>query len=165
LVDWEQLVRGQGPSVFAAAWRVLGHAADAEDVVQDVFTEAYRLHRTNAVRNWPGLLVRMATCRALDRLRKRTARATEPLTGVEPTTAAGPDENAAAGELAAHLRAALVTLSETEATTFCLRHFEDMSYESIAAELDTTVGTVAVVLHRARAALAVRLRAFAADGG
>jgi len=34
--NWHVLVRTWGPMVYSTAWRVLGHAADAEDVVQDV---------------------------------------------------------------------------------------------------------------------------------
>src|SRR5690349_19158063 len=112
LADWEQLVREFGPAVFAAAWRVLGHAADTEDVVQDVFAEAYRLYRDATVRNWPGLLVRISTCRALDRLRKSEKAAAEPLTNEEAATEPSPDSEAMAGELAVRLRAALATLSE-----------------------------------------------------
>ncbi|HBI42561.1 MAG TPA: hypothetical protein DDY78_06840, partial [Planctomycetales bacterium] len=34
--DWDRIVREHGPMVYGTAWRILGCAADAEDVVQDV---------------------------------------------------------------------------------------------------------------------------------
>src|SRR5260370_39411798 len=71
MTDWNRLVREQGPMVFGTAWRILGHAGDAEDVVQDVFLEVHRLWAARSVRSWPGLLHRLASCRALERLRQR----------------------------------------------------------------------------------------------
>ena len=71
VTDWERIVRDHGPLVYGTAWRILGHAADTEDVVQEVFIEANRIRLTRTVRQWPGLLRRLAACRALDRLRQR----------------------------------------------------------------------------------------------
>jgi DNA-directed RNA polymerase specialized sigma24 family protein len=71
VTDWQRFVAEHGPTIFAAAWRILAHSADVEDVVQEVFLDAYRLQQSQAVACWPALLRRMATCRALDRLRQR----------------------------------------------------------------------------------------------
>src|SRR5271167_3071163 len=71
VTDWERLVREHGPRVFGTAWRILGHAADAEDVVQEVFLQAHQLQAARPVRSWPAFLRRLAACRALDRLRQR----------------------------------------------------------------------------------------------
>ncbi len=40
MVDWNVLVREHWTMVFGTAWHILGHADDAEDVAQEVFTEA-----------------------------------------------------------------------------------------------------------------------------
>jgi DNA-directed RNA polymerase specialized sigma24 family protein len=56
---------------FDTAWRLLGHAADTEDAVQEAFLEAFRLHGRQQVCNWGGLLQHLATRRAIDRLRRR----------------------------------------------------------------------------------------------
>ena len=71
MTNWDRLVRAHGAAVFGTAWRILGHAADTEEVVQEVFLEAYQLRQTQPVKNWAGLLRRLAACRALDRLRQR----------------------------------------------------------------------------------------------
>jgi len=54
--DWDRIVREHGPMVYGTAWRILGHAADAEDVVQDVFLQVHQLQQTHPVRYWVALL-------------------------------------------------------------------------------------------------------------
>ena len=56
---------------FDTAWRLLGHAADTEDVVQEALLDAFQLHGRQRVDNWGGLLRHLAARRAIDRLRKR----------------------------------------------------------------------------------------------
>src|SRR4051812_29972091 len=139
--------------VYTAAWRVLGNAADAEDVVQDVFTEALGQWKSNKVRNWAGWLRRVAVCRAIDRLRQRRSHAT--LESVaEPLHIAAPEADLENRELSEQLRQALQQLSEHEATIFCLRYFEELSYDQIAKTLDLETSAVGMALHRARAKLA-----------
>jgi RNA polymerase sigma-70 factor (ECF subfamily) len=153
LTDWQRFVREYGPPVYGTAWRILGHAADAEDVVQDVFLEAYRLHQTRAVRHWPALLRRMATCRALDRLRRRQSAArVDELRLVDP--GGGPEAEAHAHELEDRLLRALPLLPAREAEVFCLRYFERLTTEQVAAALNISPSAVSTALHKARARLA-----------
>lgn len=56
MTDWDRLVREHGAAVFGTAWRVLGHVADTEEVVQEVFLEAYRTRLPRAVRHWGSYL-------------------------------------------------------------------------------------------------------------
>lgn len=138
---------------FAAAWRVLGHAGDAEDAVQEALLSAFDLHRSQDVANWGAMLRRLATCRALDLLRKR--RRTEPL---KPNAAAPPNSEppliAVASELSQRLRKALLQLTAREAEVFSLRYFSELTNEEIADELNLTTGAVGVALHKARERLA-----------
>jgi RNA polymerase sigma-70 factor (ECF subfamily) len=152
MANWERIVREHAGMVFGTAWRVLGNAADSEDVVQDVFLEAHRLQKERVVRSWPGLLRRLATYRALDRLRQR--KEVHSLDGVAlAATADGPEAAAMNNELAERLRQVLPQLPEREGAVFCLRYFEDLSYQAIAEQLDTSPGAVATALHKARAKL------------
>jgi RNA polymerase sigma-70 factor (ECF subfamily) len=152
VADWDRIVREHGPLVFGTAWRILGHAADAEDVVQEVFLEAYRMCNAGPIRHWGGLLRRMAACRALDRLRQR--RGTQALEGLSlPSREDDPEQAAVGKELAQSLRRAISQLPEREAEVFCLRYFEDLSYQEIAGALHISSGAVGVALHKARTKL------------
>lgn len=148
MTNWERIVREHSGMVFRTAWRVLGNAADCEDVVQDVFLEIHRIEQQHHVTSWGGLLRRLATFRALDRLRQR--RDTHSLDAVPLTTADGPESAAMCKELCDRLRQVLVQLPERESTVFCLRYFDDLSYQEIAETLDISPGAVATALHKAR---------------
>jgi RNA polymerase sigma-70 factor (ECF subfamily) len=156
VTDWNRIVREHGRVVFATAWRILGHAADAEDVVQEVFLQAYQVQQQETVRCWEALLRRLASCRALDRLRQR--RASLPLDGL-PLCDPGdnPEAVAVERELSDRFRNALARLSPREATVFCLRYFDDLSYEQISQTLHIEVGAVATALYKARARLEATL--------
>jgi RNA polymerase sigma-70 factor (ECF subfamily) len=146
------MVREHAPLVYSTAKRILGQAADAEDVTQEVLLEAIRLGQGKTVRNWPGLLRRLTACRAVDRLRQR--RNILPLTPhAVRDFAPGPEQAAMACELADRLRQALGQLPPREAEVFCLRYFDDLSYQQIAESLDIQLGAVAQALHKARARL------------
>ena len=151
-MDWNAIVRDHGPAVFGSAWRIVGQSADAEDVTQEVFMDAYRLHRSQAVRSWAALLRRLAVCRALDRVRRR--RPTRSIDGLSLAASnASPELEAMAAELAARLPEAISRLPEREGEVFCLRYFEDLSNPQIAEALDMNSGAVAAALHKARAKL------------
>jgi RNA polymerase sigma-70 factor (ECF subfamily) len=152
VTDWDRIVREHGPMVYATAWRILGHAADAEDVVQEVFLQVHQLSQQTPVRYWVGLLRRLATCRALDRLRQR--RTTVALDdALLPSCVAAPDAQLLARELAERLRQAIAQLPQREAAVFCMRYFEDLSYQQIAEALHVRPGAVATALHKARTKL------------
>jgi RNA polymerase sigma-70 factor (ECF subfamily) len=138
---------------FDTAWRLLGHVADAEDAFQDAMLDAVQLHSRQAIDNWGGLLRRLVTRRAIDRL--RTRRRTRRSTVIEPEVAitVPPDAAMLERELANRLRAAIADLPDREATVFSLRHFAELTNPQIAQALDITSDAVAVALHKARAKL------------
>jgi len=152
VVDWDRLVREHGPLVAGTAWRILGHAADTEDVVQEVFLQAHRLRMSQPVRSWPALLRRLAATQSLYRLRQR--KPALPLDGLDlPTPTAEPDEAVQCAELAERLRWAVAQLPAREGEVFCLRYFEEMPDQKIAEALDISGGAVRQALFKARAKL------------
>jgi RNA polymerase sigma-70 factor (ECF subfamily) len=153
MTDWEGIVRKHAAATFATAWRILGHAADSEDVVQEVFLQAHQLQRAQQVQCWEGLLRRLAVWRALDRLRSRRPTVELDICSLASRTA-GPEEAAILQELHLGLREAIARLSERQATVFCLRHFEGLTPRGIADMLNITPGAVAATLHKARLRLA-----------
>src|SRR5689334_9893871 len=133
---------------FDTAWRLLGHAADAEDAFQDAMLDAVQLQSREPVENWGGLLRRLVTRRAIDRLRSRRGRMRTTVE-MDPAmaTSQSPDAPMLERELAARLRAAIADLPDREATVFSLRHFAEMAKLDIAQCLDITADAVAVALH------------------
>ncbi len=155
--DWPAIVTQYGPLVWKTAYRLLAHQADTADCFQDTFLCALEVTRRQEVRNWAGLLQRLATSRGLDALRRRIRREThlaEPadltvLCGSDPT----PPEKAQAVELGEQLRRALSHLPGPQAEAFCLRHLSEMSYEQVASQMGQSIDAVGVLLHRGRARL------------
>jgi RNA polymerase sigma-70 factor (ECF subfamily) len=160
MTDWPAVVREYGPLVWRTAYRLVGTDADAADCYQQAFLAAVRLAAAGPVRHWGGALRRLATARALDLLRARhRARAAEFTDAPDPRPA-DPISAAAAGELAGQLRAALAELDPLPAELFCLVALDGLSNAEAAAELGVTANHAGVLLHRARAALRAKLRAF-----
>lgn len=143
--------------VHQVAWRILGSESDAEDVVQEVFMEAFHRYKIAQANNIAGLLRRMATYRALDVLRTRKKSATlDAASNVSVRN--GPVQTAIQRELSDRLRQALLILPKRQAAVFCLRFFEDASYEAISSALGIKVGAVGVALHKARSRLSELLK-------
>ncbi len=152
MVDWNALIDQYGAMVVGVSWRILGHAADVEDNVQEVFLEAFRFQKRQTVRHWGGLLRRLATIGALARLRRR--RHESPLGAVAPPAREHPpEEDMIARELETRLRRALAALPEREGAVFGLRYFEGLKLPQIAATLGIKYAAAATALSRARAKL------------
>lgn len=152
---WQKIVADYGPLVWRTCYRLLGHDADAEDCYQETFVTALGLAERETVRHWAGLLRRVATTRALDRLRRRQRLAgRETHLEYEPDGGeAGPVESVERDELVGRLREALTELPEGQARIFCLRFLEEMSYREIGKQLGMTTSAVGVQIHRARVKL------------
>ena len=159
--DWASILSEHGATVWRTAYRLLNDHEDALDCYQETFLAAWRLAQRQPVVAWHALLVRLATRRALDRLRQRLrmrARFTA-LDGVlEPATDAGcPLRQAAAAELLDRVRQALARLPQKQAEVFWLSCMEGLSHQCVAERLGVSLGTVRVLLHRARARLGALL--------
>ena len=155
VVDWESIVRTHGAMAFDTAWRLLGHAADTEDVVQEALLEAFRLHERQSIRNWGGLLRLLTTRRAIDRLRQRYTVVpleadTSELTSPESDQ---PESIALERELADRLSRAVSRLSDREASVFSLHYLGEMANGDIAEVLGISADAVGVALHKARSRL------------
>ena len=151
--NWKAIVSQQGPGVYRIAWRILGNADDADEVVQDVFLQAYQYESRNDVSNGVGLLKRLAVCRSLDRLRRR--RADSGLDGLALfDRESGPQEHAIGNELETRLRTTIGQLPEREAEVFCLRYFDELTNQQIAEALGLSSEAVATAMYKARTKLA-----------
>jgi RNA polymerase sigma factor (sigma-70 family) len=134
---------------------MLGSKEDAEDVLQEVFANAYNAiladQREINVRPW---LYRIARNRCLNHLRRPTADASDTM-----------DEHMDAhGRSAAdvvhrradvrHLLEDVQKLAESQRTALLLREIDALSYDQIAEAMETTIPSVKSLLVRARMSLA-----------
>src|SRR5262249_11043292 len=145
-----RIVREHGPMVYTTAWRILGQAADAEDVVQDVFMEVQRV-RVH-VRCWPALLRRLTTFRALDRLRQR-----KPNVGLDvlclSTPKRVPEPNAKGRDGAERLRHARGHFTGRDVALVCMRYYVDLFNPRIGEQLSISSEPLAAAWQKARAKL------------
>jgi RNA polymerase sigma-70 factor (ECF subfamily) len=152
--DWPQIVEREGPLVWRTVYRLLGNRADAEECFQETFLSAINFARRQTIENWPALLRRLATARAIDRLRQRMRRGHDPAVLDElPGASAAPSESLQLAELSDRLRIAISRLAPKQAEVFTLHCIEGWSYQAIAEATSSTTDAVGVLLFRARAKL------------
>jgi len=152
-------VRRHQDRLFRSIRHVVGCHADAEDVVQDAFVQAYvklaTFENRAAFYTWLfRIAMNLAHTRAR-RLRTRTAvERCQRLNDTDPpatlSTSAAPGEALMQTETAAQIRQALDALTAEHRTILVLRGVEGFDYDSIADLLHISVGTVRSRLHRAR---------------
>ncbi len=157
VIDWQTIIEKNGPAVWQTAFRLLGNRSDAADCFQETFVCALEFSRRQRIRNFSALLMRLATTRAIDLLRKRFRRSDNSTAFADWVAVSsknpGPVQMAQQQELIDRLRESLVQLPEAEAQVFCMRYLNDMSYRQIAKELGIKTNAAGVLLHRARAKL------------
>src|SRR5918992_4719987 len=152
---FERIYRRHVGDVYRYALAVMRHPADAEDVTQTTFLNAYRAYvekgsRPEKPQNW---LIAIAHNVCRQRFRQSARRPSEVAfeddvadTIVDADTPSGEDIRRALGHLAFNQRAALV-----------MRELEGRSYAEIAEILDLSVSAVETLLFRARRALREQL--------
>ncbi|MCU0916190.1 MAG: sigma-70 family RNA polymerase sigma factor [Planctomycetes bacterium] len=154
--NWQAIVAENSSLVWQTAYRLLGNHTDAADCFQETFLAALELSRREPLHNVTGLLVRLATTRAIDRLRQRSRQGRQQAGAENNQDTSGPDDpagHAQTQELVGRLREAIGRLPEQEARVFCLRYLNEMSYRQIARELRIGINAVGVALYRAKARL------------
>ena len=134
--------------IYSLALRILGDVTDAEDVVQEVFSQAWRqASRYSAARGavaaW---LLTLARSRAIDRLRAKRARPAE-LTDermADQLVDAGPavDSMLLSSEQVSRVRTALDELPLLQRAALELAYFEGLTHAEIADRLEQPLGTV-----------------------
>lgn len=160
--DIDQLAQAHGRTVFHAAYRVLGDAAQAEDVQQGVFVQLLESPPRGPVDHWGAYLSAMATRSAIDEIRRRQRwqRLAERFRFVDGPSESLPQDVLDDAARADRLRRALARLPRRQAECFALRFFDGLSLEAIADSLSVTTNVVSVSLNRATQALKRHIEAF-----
>jgi RNA polymerase sigma-70 factor (ECF subfamily) len=144
--------------MLALAQRIVGRGAEAEDVIHDVFLEAWR-HAANydsargSVKSW--LLLRTRS-RCLDV--QKSARVSRQVTGLDDSWLAelgNASVDGAATPDRARIRKVLVALPPEQREVLLLGYFEGLSSSEIAERVGVPVGTVKSRVAAALAALRV----------
>ena len=166
MTNWNAIVTRDGSLVWRTLWRLLGDRTDVEECFQETFVAALKLSRRQPIDSWPAVLSRLATARAMDRLRSRyrirnlqrpqreqeslLAQGSADALAAAVSTEAGPTEQAIAAELSQRLRMALAQLPDKQAELFYLFALDGWTQLDLAERFAMTENAVAVAIHRAR---------------
>ena len=149
---------------YSVAFRMLGSAADAEDIAQQAFVDAFnaldRFRATGRRHAFSTWLLRIAVNRSKDVLKskrhteqplEREVCGDEAAFAYEPPT---PEANASSIERRARVEAALLQLPTKYREVLILKDAEDLSYEEIQGILRLPTTTLKIRVVRARASCA-----------
>lgn len=155
-----------GP-IYSLAYRMLGDAGEAQDLVQDILLQVWRTAGTydtsrGSVFSWIATLTRN---RAIDRIRMRKRRSELLANAAPDLQPAAPEGDAdSAGSLwlqekAAAVRAALAELAPDQQQAIELAYFSGLTQQEIAARLNEPLGTIKARIRRGLLRLKDRLPA------
>ena len=151
----DDLYRRHGSDVYRYALAVLGNHADAEDVTQTTFLNAYRsLEQGVHPRKPSNWLLTIASNAIKQRFRSEKARPHQVVLD-DRLADAGSDEEG--GPTVGELLAALSRILPQQRQAIVLREFEGRSYKEIAEILGVTTSALETLLFRARRSLAEQL--------
>lgn len=155
----DELLQRYRDPVFAFVYRLLGHAANTEDVAQETFVRAFqnigRFHFRRGARfsTW---LFQLARNAALDELRRqqRQPRATLEPGALEPAdTAPDAARQLIHRELGEAIARAVATLPEDQRTALVLTEYHGLPAAEVARVLDCSARGAEARLFRARQAV------------
>ena len=154
-----ELVLRYQTSVFNVCYRLLHERLEAEDMTQETFMRARdRLQTFDEQRVFGPWIRRVAANVCLNHLesQKQTAELDEERDADESQR---PETQVEVRERSEQIRRALASLPARYRVVIELRHYQELSYEEIAAELNIPLSDVKSHLFRARKMLAEQLHA------
>lgn len=154
-----ELVTRYQTNVFNVCYRILHEPGEAEDLAQETFMRAYdRLHTFDLEREFGPWIRRIAANLCLNFLESRKAAA--PLDeDRDADHSQRPERQVEVKERSEVIRAALASLPAHYRVVVELRHYQELSYDEIASELNIPLSDVKSHLFRARKLLAEKLHA------
>ena len=151
------LVSRHAASVLSVTTRMLGSAADAEDVAQETFVAAFKaLSRFQLDSKFSTWLYRIAVNKCTDALRARRPSvsldaSSEGRSGAwEPADEGTPHRTLERCELAREIEQGIQALPPLYRESFVLRHVEGLSYDEMSAILGVHRDTLKMRVYKAR---------------
>lgn len=146
--NFDELIAKYQSMVYRTAWRLLGDAAEAEDISQEVFLKLHsRLDEFQQQPNPSGWLYRVTVNQSLDRIRRRRPQ-TEPEDLI--SDAISPEASAIRQEQLDRLARLLQRLAPQERAALVLRDLEGLSGRQVAEILQVSEETVRTAIFRAK---------------
>lgn len=164
-----ELVRRYQDRLLSAMTAICGSTAEAEDVVQEAFLQAYvKLDTFRSESRFYTWLYRIAFNLSVNLKRKRKPNVSmehvRESAGWDPESQeAAPDYGLQMAERSQQLMAAIGRLADEFRQVLVLRELEGFCYETISEVLDLPIGTVRSRLHRARQQLREELQGWFAE--
>ncbi len=151
--QYRKLVMQQKDRVHTYAVWLLRDREEARDVAQEALMRAWR-HRA-AIHNGAGKAWLLKTTYRLcvDQLRRRSNQPRANLADLSLLPAdpvSSPERGAMMTDLRGAIRGALATLGPRDKAVILMREMHDLTYEEMAEVLDVSLGTLKVILFRAR---------------
>ena len=160
---FEELYKRHGSRVYTVAYRMTGSAADAEDLVQDVFLQVFR--RLNSFRGEAAFgtwIHRISVNACLDYARSKQGRRQRATDSVDDLDALGaPGQRPWRADSALDrldLERAVAQLPPSYRRAFLLHDVEGLEHHEVGAALGIAEGTSKSLLHKARTRLRAVLR-------
>jgi RNA polymerase sigma-70 factor (ECF subfamily) len=147
------------------AWRLLGDADAARDVVQDTFLRLSRAQPEEVASHPSAWLYRVCRHRATDRIRKESRMSSLPdhVAESSPCPAPSPDEAALERERDDQLQRLVASLPERQQQILQLKFQDGLRYRQIGEVMGLTPTNVGYLVHTAVATLRKQLAALEAD--
>jgi RNA polymerase sigma-70 factor, ECF subfamily len=169
LTRFEALVVEYQDMVFAVAVRMLGNAAEAEDVAQTVFLKVFErfdeVAASPALAGWLKTVTTNACLNHLSRYRSRwrlfselprehdNPGRSESVVDTLASSSPSAEDAVVQAERQAGLEAALRALPDHQRVPLVLFHFEELSYQQIADLIGVSLAKVKTDIHRGRDSL------------
>ncbi|NQW29405.1 MAG: RNA polymerase sigma factor [Ignavibacteria bacterium] len=159
-----EFVRTHQRFVYSVAYRYLQQKENAQDASQEVFLRAIKAIRgfkgESTLQTWL-YRITMNVCNSM--VRKGKGRFFVPVGEGEsemniPWQGASPLQDVVNADFNSIFQSILLTLPAKQRETFCLRYFDELSYEEISEMVNTSVGALKANYHWAVKKIAVALK-------
>lgn len=130
--------------------RMIGTHEDANDVLQNTFIKVFKsINRFESKSKLYTWLYKIATNESITFINKQKRKKTEAIDDNEKAFHLKADEILDGDKIIRRLKAAISKLPEKQKMVFCMRYYDEMTYDQISQTLGTSVGGLKASYHHA----------------